>query len=148
MERGTRHGAVLLLLAALAATGCGYFTAGSWEDDPKTWHRIFGENPPEDVRLVHSFYERFPGFAMKYTVFREIDAPASRRDWLVQRLELKPLVNRPAASEIVDAEVEAPTWFLPGGVDRYDVWLDSLEHHLRLFVDRDSGRMFLSDRRP
>lgn len=34
-----RH--VVLLIAALIASGCGYVHSGSWDDVPENWYRAF-----------------------------------------------------------------------------------------------------------
>ena len=54
--------ASVLLLPMLLATACGYFMAGTWEDDPGSWRRAFETPKPADVVIPHSWYWRRPSW--------------------------------------------------------------------------------------
>jgi hypothetical protein len=139
--------ALLLAATLLLATGCGYFQAGSWEDDPKNWHRIFAEDKPAEVTLIHSFYERLPGWKMRYEFYLEFEAPEETRKRLVERLKLSPLSVTAGSAGIIARRPDSPAWFLPGELADYTIWIDSVEQQLRLCVDSNSGVIYLSDRR-
>jgi hypothetical protein len=44
----------MLIEILLGCAGCGYFAAGTWEDDPHNWDRAFNSRKPDDVIVVHS----------------------------------------------------------------------------------------------
>jgi hypothetical protein len=45
---------VALVLSMLILQGCLFHESGTWEDDPKNWKRMFGDEKPDGVTLVHS----------------------------------------------------------------------------------------------
>jgi hypothetical protein len=61
----------LLSLAALflGTVSCGYFQAGSWEDDPENWYRAFGVAKPDEVDLIHSLYTRYPHWTHEHSFY-------------------------------------------------------------------------------
>ena len=50
----------LLLSFLLLTAACGYFSSGTWEDDPKNWKRAWGSSKPDEVVMPHSWYWRSP----------------------------------------------------------------------------------------
>jgi hypothetical protein len=148
MKSARSIGPWVCLVSLLLATSCGYLQAGSWEGDPKNWHRIFGEQKPAEVTLIHSFYERLSGWKMRYRFYLAFEAPEQERIRLVKRLKLSALSLTPAPGEIVDRDAGSPAWFLPGELTDYMVWIGSPEQHLRLSVNSKTGVIYLSDRRP
>ncbi|HXV78002.1 MAG TPA: hypothetical protein VD788_16960 [Candidatus Polarisedimenticolaceae bacterium] len=129
------------------ATCCGYVQRGSWTDDPRNWYRIFGEAKPDEVTLVHSFYERLPGFRMRYRFYLAFEAPAEARERLVARLSLSPLPHDLAPTDAAGADPARPAWFAPGDPGDYRIWIDAPNRRLRMFVNPDTGATYLSDRR-
>jgi hypothetical protein len=42
---------------------------------------------------------------------------------------------------------EPPRWFAPKAVDKYEVWVyqDHPESNFRVFIDKETGNLFLTD---
>ena len=62
----------LSLPVAIVIAGCGYFMAGTWEDDPGNWGRAFESTKPPDVAVVHSKYWRSAHWTYEFEYFFEI----------------------------------------------------------------------------
>lgn len=134
---------LLVLLTCLTA-GCGYFMAGTWEDDPGNWGRAFGSTKPPDVKVVHSKYWRSPHFTYEYSYFFEIAPNAALKSQLFGQNKLKQLTGADADNAKRDAGSSAPKWFAPKDAIAYELWVpaDQPEGYLVL-IDRVSGEMFM-----
>jgi len=136
---------VSILLAIATLSACGYFMAGKWEDDPLNWHRAFGQPMPEDVKLLHSSYERFPHWTHEHKCFLMFTAPSAFVARLVASYKLVPVPKGLKRAQIRGHESKVPEWFMPYPAEAYQVWLDSgSAAHTVLLVDRETGVVFFS----
>ena len=139
--------ALLLLLSA--CVGC--HPSGTWTDDQKNWERAFGEEQPQDIKVVHSSYYRSPHFTLEFVHFFQIEPSEAfkKRFNAAGKLKLFTPTNSNEESQILFFFHDKPSWFIPKPLDRYEIWKgDSSDHlyeNLRLFIDRDTGVMFISD---
>jgi hypothetical protein len=137
-----------MLAAGLAMQlGCGFFMAGTWDDDPKNWKRAFGTRQPTDVVVVHSRYWRSPHFTYEFQYFFETERNASLRKAFFERNALVRLADDKVTDAIAGSFGERPAWFCPKAPDRYEAWVyrDEPRGHFRVFVDKDPGRLYLTD---
>ena len=77
-----------VLLISLGLVACGYFQAGTWEDDPKNWYRAFGEKLPPEVELAHSLYTRMPHFTHEHIFYLEFKADREFMSRMIARYNL------------------------------------------------------------
>lgn len=112
---GTAVGAMLLMGIVSS------MQSGTWEDDEGNWSRAFGQDPPEDVSVVHSYYWTSAHFTHEYIYFFEVKASARWRDSFIKACEAEPVAASNAGCFEVGYD-ETPAWFVPGAVEQYDVW--------------------------
>lgn len=131
---------------AIWVAGCGYAKSGTWEDDAANWERAFESTKPDDVFVEHSKYWRSPHFTMEFQYFFHVRSNDALRRQLFTENELKELDADAAARAARDFFGEKPAWFLPKPADAYEVWVFAdRPQHFRLFVDRETGDLFLTD---
>jgi hypothetical protein len=123
--------------------GCGYFYAGTWEDDPDNWERAYGYDKPDDINVVHSWYWRSPHFTMEYELYMETTL---NKDILHSFLSKGDLVERESAADERVEEMmnynSQPAWFVPKALDKYEVWVGSKPTAFELFIDRETGHLY------
>ena len=142
-----RTGSILCLALLLCPLGCGYFSSGTWEDDPANWERAFRSRKPDDVVVLHSKYWRSPHFTYEFQYFFEIQ----RNDELQKQLFAENSLVRLEGADAMSAKQrfcgEAPEWFAPKSVDEYEVWAyaDEPKGNFRVFVDKQTENLFLTD---
>lgn len=127
--------------------GCGYIMAGTWEDDPKNWARAFQSEKPEDVLVVHSKYWRSPHWTYECAYSFEIQPTAELRQQLFTENRLRRLTTEEATNAKKLLGPGAPTWFAPDDIGRYEAWVyaDLPQSNFKVFVDTETGHLFLND---
>ena len=131
------------VLLALSLAGCGYAKSGTWDDDPGNWDRVFGEEKPDTVVLVHSRYWRSPHFTMEFEYFLQV---AKNADFQTRLFEKNKLVRLEGDAATPPHFGERPAWFIPKSAKDYDVWkFEDRPQNFRLIIDRETGDMFLCD---
>lgn len=135
----------MLCLLGLLLVGC--HRSGTWLDAPGNWARAFASTPPPDVVVVHSSYWRSPHFTMEFEYFFQVRANAALRRQLFSANRLRALAGAERAAAFAHFFGAKPAWFLPGSPERYTVWVFAAEpgRHFRLFEDRQTGELFLTD---
>lgn len=148
--------AVLLLAAVAVASYLLYWTsglgtmiglqrqskldAGTWKDDPGNWRRAFGEDPTQDVSVVHSYYWGSDHFTHECIYFFEVKAEPAWREAFIRTRNCVPVASSNACCFDVHYE-GTPDWFVPKPVQQYEVW-DRPGHHGSLWLNRTNGHFF------
>jgi hypothetical protein len=137
----------LFLLIMLFNAGCGYFVAGTWEDDSGNWNRAFQSTRPPDVTVVHSKYWRSAHWTYEFQYFFEIAPNQPLRDQLLTSNKMRQATGEEATQIRMTVFGDAPSWFAPKGVSEYEVWVleGERDRHFKVLIDRKSGAMFLND---
>jgi hypothetical protein len=138
----------ILVVVVIACAGCGCFTAGTWEDDPDNWERAFNSRKPDHVIVVHSRFSRFPHFTDEFEYFFHIRANSTLRDQIFQNNDLVGVEDTTEVSHYYEGGGKIPGWFLPKPAGRYDAWQcrDISWCTYKVFIDRDNGDIFITDR--
>ncbi len=136
---------IILLILTTILSGC--HSSGTWEDDPKNWDRAFRSDKPGDVIVLHSRYWRSPHFTFEFEYFFEIKTHEGLRKQLFTMNRLIMLKGIEASNAFQDVFADRPPWFLPKIENRYEVWIykDRLRGNFRVFIDKDTGNLFLTD---
>jgi hypothetical protein len=136
-----------LLLIVLFNAGCGYFMAGTWEDDPGNWDRAFQSTKPPDVTVVHSKYWRSAHWTYEFEYFFVIAPNRHLKDQLFAKSKMRQAAGDEATQIRKTAFSDVRSWFAPKGVTEYEVWVleDEPDRSFKVLIDRKSGVMFLND---
>jgi len=136
---------IVLLAAGLALIGCG--ASGTWDDDPENWDRAFQSTMPPCVVVVHSHYWRSPHWSFEFQYFFHIRRNSALKEQLFTENTLVQLEEERATDAASDFFGEKPSWFLPETPRGYAVWVfaDDPESMFRVFVDEETGDLFLTD---
>lgn len=142
-------GNLICVLALAHLTGCGYFNSGTWEDDPKNWERAFHQRPPREIEIVHSYYWRSPHWSYEFRYFFSLRGTKEARELLFANDQMEKLG---ASDQNLKADVDfsnKPSWFVPKALEEYEVWTfkDEPRGNFRLFIDKMSGEIFITDYR-
>jgi len=143
--RHRSKGAVLLLAALMAS--CGYFMAGTWEDDSSNWDRAFGSTKPADVVVTHSKYWRSAHWSNEFGYFFELAPNGTLKEQLFTKNKLKRVSGEEAATAKRNTLSDGPDWFAPQSADAYEIWVSvaAPKSNFMVLIDRASGTMFLTD---
>ncbi len=115
--------------------------AGKWEDDAGNWYRMFQEEKPSDVEIIHSLYWRSDHFTDEFMFFAEVKASAGWRSGYFKKYKLEPVHPAKARSFRTDTSCSlTPGWFVPGPIGDYDVW-DVPGRFGSVWIDRKNGHM-------
>lgn len=127
---------------------------GKWEDDPGNWARAFAFAKPDDVKVIHSYYWETGHWSAEYVFYFHIGANDDFKDKLIEDLDLALLDEEGSKLENKNYIGETPEWFVPNDLSSYDIYIDNdydssrLDYNVdsfRLYVDKESGDLFLYD---
>ena len=143
-----RIASVICLGLLLSLNGCGYFTSGTWENDPDNWGRAFQSKKPDDVVVLHSKYWRSPHWTYEFQYFFEIEHNDKLRERLFTQNKLIELEGKDAAEAKDKFSSEFPKWFAPKPASKYEIWVyaDDPTGNFEIFIDKETGNLFLTDR--
>ncbi|MES0491020.1 MAG: hypothetical protein ABUK01_13565 [Leptospirales bacterium] len=132
----------------ISFSGCGYFLAGTWEDDPDNWERAFGSEKPTFVSIIHSKYWRSPHFTYEFQYFFSFKKNQQFLDVLI-RNDLIQVYGKRASEAKKDTRHEAPEWFAPKAANMYRVYIlkDADVNWIQyiILIDKNTGTIFMSD---
>ncbi len=137
---------LFLLVLVLLLVGC--HRSGLWKDDPNIWKRVFKEEQPKDIKIVHSWYWRSPHFTYEFEYFFAL---APNEDFRKQALEPGNLLdftptNKEEREKVQQFFNEKPSWFIPKPIESYEVLQGKPpQENFRLFIDRQTGEIFITD---
>jgi len=128
----------------LCLLGC---SSGTWENDSGNWERAFQTQKPDDVTVLHSKYWRSPHWSYEFEYFFEIEQNDKLKEQLFTQNKLVKLKGKAAEEAKKKSFGESPKWFAPEAVDNYEVWVykDDTGSNFRVFVEKSTGNLFLTD---
>ncbi|HBC86708.1 MAG TPA: hypothetical protein DCZ94_07130 [Lentisphaeria bacterium] len=126
-------------------SGC--HKSGTWSDDSRNWERAFKSTKPTDVVVVHSQYWRSAHFTYEFAYYFHIKKNDALKKQLFDGNKLKQVSGEEASLLFKDFFDKKPSWFIPNTADSYEVWTIEGESngHFRLFIDKDSQDIFITD---
>jgi len=114
-------------------------------DDPKNFQRAWGQSPPADVHIRHSWYWRSLHFTREEAYYFEFGRnPDLMRGFIVEnrllRIDPEASINLPKYSCF-----ERPTWFAPKPIGDYIAWVAPPDASRAVVLqDRMTGDFFLA----
>ncbi len=133
---------IVIVTASLYSCSGG---SGSWDDDPGNWGRAFGgQTKPPNVAVTHSRYWKSPHFTYEAEYFFQMTCP---QEFLDAWIGHEGLTRTTATEGNTPQYFERPSWFMPGPIQAYDMWMPASEPHgsFRIYRERSSGTVFVTD---
>ena len=127
----------VLLLSVLAC-----HRSGTWVDDPKSFNRALGIDPPAGVSLVRSWYWRSGHFTREEIYYFQLSAPERYAGALAKENGLLP--SGPEAMTGFVYTEDKPAWFAPKPPGDYQIWRAPGPSPSRAVLrDRQTGAIFI-----
>lgn len=127
----------MMILISISCLSCG---SGTFENDPKTWHKVFGGEVPNEVEILNSRFWKSAHFTYEYELFMEFKSSQSFADsFFIKKFRFKPTK---APKFDLNYDEEKPKWFVPKSFEAYDVWQSDI-NNMNLLIDKSSNLMFL-----
>jgi hypothetical protein len=134
------------LLIVIFSAGCGYFMAGTWEDDPGNWSRAFQSTKPPNIEIVHSKYWRSAHWTYEFQYFFEIAPNPQLKEQVFAKNKMRHVAGDEATKIRKNVFGDVPSWFAPKEVTEYDIWIvEEQDRDFKVLIDKKSGVMFLND---
>ncbi|MFL6197423.1 MAG: hypothetical protein ACJ75H_24770 [Thermoanaerobaculia bacterium] len=124
---------------SLLGSACGYFSSGTWEDDPQNWKRAWGTAKPEEVVMPHSWFWRSAHWSREDAYFFQVRWNEDLFKQLIEGNGMRPA----GASEKPGYCVDKPGWFTPPSAAGYESWRCGPSADCRLFRERGTKELFL-----
>jgi hypothetical protein len=129
-----------MVRAWLSANVC--LHAGAWEDDPQNWHRAFKEQPPTQLKVIHSKYWKSDHFTEEFIYYFEVEGTPEWTDAFLKRHGLTPVSPSVARSFRTNINSEdIPGWFAPDPAGLYDIW-DKAGYFGSVWINKTNGHVF------
>jgi hypothetical protein len=133
----------VFIAATLLVIAC--HKSGQWHNDPENFERAWGQPPPQELRVLHSWYWRSAHFTREEAYYFHF---APERDGMQRfiaenKLELvRPEVDVKWSSF---ACFDKPAWFAPKPRSAYNIWVTPSEFARALVAeDKTTREFFLS----
>jgi len=141
-----KQGLFLSLILTLV-TGC---SSGTWEDDTKNWERIYNQEKPDHINVIHSWYWRSGHWSYEYEFYIETD---SSKQVLESFFSNGDLIQYEDPNKVPTYSLypdDKPKWFVPKPLDKYEVWTGTwngkvFREYFKLFIDKETGHLYWCD---
>ena len=118
MDNRRAVGALLLGLALAACT-----RSGTWVDDPGNYERAFGQAPPKELQIRHSWYWRSPHFTREEAYYFQFGRHDQVMRGFIAANGLQPLANATSLILSDHSCFSRPAWFAPKPMGAYKAWV-------------------------
>lgn len=127
------------IIICTTLSSCGYFNSGTWEDDTESWNKVFGEDVPKEVEIVHSRFWKSAHWSYEFEVFFELKTTHSFfKNYFINNNGVKKVKKLEFQDHYFQ---EKPNWFLPKTIENYVIWTNENEN-LKIFVDKKTYHVF------
>jgi len=135
---------IYLLLITASLSSCGYFNSGTWKDDPENWGRVFGQDAPEKVEVVHSHFWKSAHFTYEFIAYFEIKTDEEFvKEYFIDYYDLRKYDEKNAKNIPLLGQGDFPDWFVKKDKDNYDIWLGD-EFDFTLYIDKVTENIYFS----
>ncbi|MBS1508342.1 MAG: hypothetical protein JSS79_17005 [Bacteroidetes bacterium] len=145
MERGKKR--IFVLLITIVISGC----TSTWEDDDSNWQRIYNQQKPEYVKIIHSRYTRLKLLNTEFWYFFETTYNSKILNLMLSNGDLVQVKNPSAIERSKLCPALCPIWFAPEPLANYEVWTGSWKKtskhkgYFKLFIDKEKKYLFWCD---
>ena len=122
----------------LLFTSCG----GTWENDDSCWEKTFGEEKPEDIELINSYFWKSAHWTYEFEVYMEMKY---NQKWLIKMLDEYEMEATTAFSlhQIGYSETK-PSWFAPKKEEDYVLLESQKLSEAKILIDKKTSMMYFT----
>lgn len=132
--------ALLLCIAVMCSTGCGYASSGTWDDDDRIWVWAFDElQPPDGITVNHSRYWSSAHFTSEYIWHFDLTLDKAAIDRIKNDTDFQ-LIDADSVS--LHTHHDGPGWFLPNGPSGFDVYRSSSNPAFTIYINPSAMRSY------
>ena len=125
--------AFILALVLLLTICC---NSGTYDNDPKSWEKVFGEDSPKEIEVIQSRFWKSAHWSYEFEFYCEMNAT---KDFLtyyfIDHFKLKSQKEK-----VVFYSDNKPNWFI-NNIENYEVW--EKEHSITLYLNKESSKAYL-----
>jgi hypothetical protein len=137
-----------LFAIIFCVSACGSVT---WEDDADNWKRIYNQQKPEYVKIIHSRYTRLALLGNEFGYFFETSYNPRIVELFLSHGDLVQVKNPARMERYKLCPDLRPKWFVPESLDKYEVWTGSWKKknkhkgYFKLFINKETNRLYWCD---
>lgn len=137
----------VFVVMSIVISGCN----STWEDDDGNWQRIYNQQKPEYVKIIHSRYSRLELLTSEFGYFFEAAYNPKVLNLLLSHGDLIPIKDPASIERSKLCPALRPSWFAPEPLIKYEVWTGSWKKtskhkgYFKLFVDKEKKHLFWCD---
>lgn len=127
---------IQFILLLLITCSCG---SGTFENDPKSWNKVFGEDIPEEIEVRNSRFWKSMHWSYEFEFFAKIKSDKSfLKEYFIDHYEL----NKSKIHATLFLE-EIPNWFLSDkDYKDFEIW-EGGPNSITLFLDKKEDIAFI-----
>ncbi len=125
---------LILILVLAIITSCG---SGTFENDSKTWSKVFNEDKPKNVEIINSRFWKSTHWTYEFEVFLEFKADKK----IINKYFIKydSLINpkKEDYHKLDNYFFDKPKWFQTKEYNDYEIWIANDKwKDTKLFIDK------------
>ncbi len=133
---------MLISILFISLSSCNYFDSGVSIDDPKSWDKLFYEEVPSEVNIIHSYLWKSSHFTYEIVTYFEIEASKEFIDgYIIKKFDLRELGPSENTKVTFFDNDMRPEWFVPKSIDNYVIW-EAEKFEFKLLMDKGSKQFF------
>lgn len=124
---------LLILLTTFLFLSCG---SGTFENDPKSWNKVFGENIPEEIEIINSRFWKSMHWTYEFEFFCKLKSDQKfLNQYFIEHYNMKERKEK-----MVFHSDNKPKWFI-FNEENFKVW--EKEFQMTLYFNEKSNEAYL-----
>ena len=112
--------------------------SGTFEDDPKTWNKVFGEDIPKEINVIKSKFWKSTHWTYEYELFVKFECNSQFLDeYFIKRYNLS---KREVFATLYFED--SPKWFIDNDREDYNVWVGKI-NSMTMYIHKKSNLVYL-----
>lgn len=122
-----------IALLFLLLCSCG---SGTFENDPESWHKVFGEDTPENIEVLQSRFWKSAHWTYEFEFYCKLKADKTvLKDYFIDHYSMKKRDNRTTFHSS-----NKPNWFVKD-LEGFEIW--EKQFKMTLFINEQTEEVYL-----
>lgn len=129
---------IKILLTVILFTSCG----GTWENDDDNWGKTFGEEKPQNINLINSYFWKSSHWTYEFITYMEIEY---NQEWLKKMTnDYEMEASLTFSHSEIGFEEDKPKWFAPKPETEYILLKSNKLSEAKILIDKKTNIIFFS----